>query len=250
MEINKQLFEDVLSRKLKGTFVLRCGEKCFSSELGRNYNHFSFTHPYMIGIGSYTAEGKFREDGAKCNFDIVDFISDTNMKENELTIEIPDGKIVNWDESKKQNKLVLKDKQLTYKDICGALYKDKIVYYTDMNGGIDNMPFSELTEDTPYDSNNATIEHQLECILAKNQLANVAMFLNNGWAPNYDKEDYGWFIYYHEYSNKLYFSVSDKFEYNNNVLFKSKELAQQAIEILGKEIVMRAVEPLGFVKTK
>ena len=167
------------------------------------------------------------------------------MKENELTIEIPDGKIVDWDESKKQNKLVLKDKQLSYEEVCKKLFKGG-QYYTDASGNIKKT----YVMGTITDPNNATIEHQLECLIAKNQLANVAMFLNNGWQPNEDKEDYGWFIYYHEYNNKLYFSVSDGFDYNNNVLFKTKELAQQAIEILGKEIVMRAVEPLGFVKTK
>ena len=38
MEINKQLFEDVLSGKLKGTFVLRNGDKYDSSKLYRNTN--------------------------------------------------------------------------------------------------------------------------------------------------------------------------------------------------------------------
>ena len=44
------------------------------------------------------------------------------METNELTIEIPDGKIVDWDESKKQNKIVLKDKQLAYSDACRKLF--------------------------------------------------------------------------------------------------------------------------------
>lgn len=36
MKINKQLFEDVLAGKLKGTFVLRSGETYFSDGLHRN----------------------------------------------------------------------------------------------------------------------------------------------------------------------------------------------------------------------
>ena len=51
------------------------------------------------------------------------------MKENELTIEIPEGKIVDWEESKKQNKIVLKDKQLTYEDVCKKLFKGGL-YFT------------------------------------------------------------------------------------------------------------------------
>ena len=246
MEINKQLFEDILSGKLKGTFVLRCGKKCFSSELVRNYNYFSFTHPYMLDYRPYTPKGMFSINDNKYENDIVDFIPDMNMKKNELTIEIPDGKIVDWDESKKQNKLVLKDKQLTYEDICEKLFENEEYFYT--NGGGDIHPSNSFT--SYYRPNNATTKHQLECILAKNKLANVAMFLNNGWAPNNDKKDYGWFVYYNGHDNKFDFSDAVEFCYDNNVLFKTEELAQQAIEILGKEIVMRAVEPLGFVKTK
>ena len=44
------------------------------------------------------------------------------METKEQTIEIPNGKIVDWDESKKQNKIVLKDKQLTYGDIRNKIY--------------------------------------------------------------------------------------------------------------------------------
>ena len=33
------------------------------------------------------------------------------MKEKKLTIKIPEGQEIDWDESKKQNKIVLKDKQ-------------------------------------------------------------------------------------------------------------------------------------------
>lgn len=87
MEINKQLFEDVLSGKLKGTFVMRNGNTYFSSILRRNYNKFRETHPYAINHLSYTPEGRYSED-ATGMLDIADFIPDTDMKENELTIEI------------------------------------------------------------------------------------------------------------------------------------------------------------------
>ena len=246
MKINKQLFEDVLLGKLKGTFVLRCGKKCFSSELARNYNHFSFTHPYMLDYRSYTPKGMYSINDNKYEIDIVDFIPDINMKKNELTIEIPEGKIVDWDESKKQNKLVLKDKQLTYKDICGALYKDKIVYYTDVNGGIVNMPFSEMTEDTLCDLNNASTKHQLECILAKNKLANVAKYLNGEWKPY--KTDLGhfdaWVLFATPDKDFIRYSKITDCTHNSNILFRSPELAKQAVEILGEETIKLALEPL------
>ena len=245
MKINKQLFEDVLSGKLKGTFVSREKRHYSSSLLRRNYDRWSTTHPYCVNGMSYSPNGFFRVEITSGPLDIIDFIPDTNTKENELTIEIPNGKIVDWDESKKQNKIVLKDKRLTYEDVCIALYNGKMVYYTDAKGNINSIPFSKLDEDNPYNSNNAFTKHQLECILAKNMLANVAKYLNNGWRPNNNEEKYGWFIYYNGNCNEFEFSKANGFAYDSNVFFKSKELAQQAIEILGEETVKLALEPLG-----
>ena len=105
------------------------------------------------------------------------------MKENELTIEIPDGKTVDWEESKRQNKIVLKDKRLTYDDVCKKLFENKDIFYTNVAGDIESTSFLD-TADWLYDKNNATTAHQLECILAKNKLANVAKYLNNGWKPS------------------------------------------------------------------
>ena len=96
------------------------------------------------------------------------------------------------------------------------------------------------------ESTNAATTHQLECILAKNMLANVARCLNGEWKPG--KTNLGHFDAYVLFCtpNKDYIGYAKIKDcaYNNNVLFKSKELAQQAIEILGKETVKLALEPL------
>ena len=253
MEINKQLFEDVLSGKLKGKFVFKNVHNIYGVALKPNHTCIQKALTdgfYIIRMPSLlfnvvNTDGKsvygctnhkgYSENDS--NYDIIDFIPDTNMKENELTIEIPNGKIVDWEESKRQNKIVLKDKEqlLAYEEICDKL-----------DGMIDIPLF-----DTPSEDGNALVanEHQLECLLAKNKLANVAMFLNNGWQPEEGKEN-GWFIFYNERIHGLVFEEASEYCYDCNVFFKSKELAQQAVEILGKEIVMRAVEPLGFVKSK
>lgn len=165
------------------------------------------------------------------------------MKENELTIEIPNGKIVDWDESKKQNKIVLKDKQLTYSDICKKLFKDN-VYYTNVNGGI----IPGVVGRYIADPNNATTEHQLECILAKNKLANVAKYLNGEWEPY--KTDLGhfdaWVLFATPNKDFVGYSKITDCAHNSNVLFRSPELAKQAVKILGEETVKLALEPLGI----
>jgi len=242
MEINKQLFEDVLSGKLQGTFVLRNGQSIKSNTLKRSN---SDTFPYEIIIkydnqttdyGTYKSNGDF-ESCSTSYFDIIDFIPYTDMKQNELTIEIPNDKIIDWDESKKQNKIVLKDKQLTYKDVCEKLFKDD--HYTIAWEGYPIECCSAI-----YNASNATTKHQLECILAKNKLANVAKYLNDGWKPDCHNRNFGYFLC--KLPIEIEIIQRDNYKFNNNVIFKSKEIAQQAIEILGEETIKLALEPLGI----
>ena len=93
--------------------------------------------------------------------------------------------------------------------------------------------------------NNATTKYQIKCILAKNKLANVAVYLNNGWKPNLES-DYGYGIALSWYNGELiidHCAVLCMFS-SGKVIFKSKELAQKAIEILGREEVKLALQPL------
>lgn len=158
---------------------------------------------------------------------------------NKIEIEIPNDKEIDWEASAKQKQIVFKDKQLTYEDVCAKLFA-KGHYYTDGCGDINFVNWENNC------SNNASTKHQLECILAKNKLANVARYLNGNWEPG--KTDLGHFDAYVLFCtpNKDYIGyvkIKDC-AYNSNVLFKSQELAKQAIEILGKETIKLALEPL------
>lgn len=159
---------------------------------------------------------------------------------NKIEIEIPVGKEVDWEASAKQKQIVLKDKQLTYENICNKLFKAGH-YYIDENG---NLRLNTTSANTS--PNNATTKHQLECLLAKNKLANVAKYLNNGWEPS--KTDSGHFDAYVLYvtpnRNYIGYIKINNCAHNSNVLFKSMVLAQQAIEILGEETIKLALEPL------
>ena len=242
MEINKQLFENVLAGKLKGTFVLRNGFKCNSDELSRcKSDGCNNTYLYCLNEYSYTQFGYYFDSNIrKSNVDIIDFIPDTDMKEGELTVEIPKGKIVDWDESKKQNRIVFKDKQLTYDDICEKLFKDD--HYIIAYEGTPIKGCSAI-----YNASNSTTEHQLDCILAKNKLVNVAKYLNDEWKPIYATSV--WIIVWDCYLGYHATSIqvgSTAFKCYGLVIFKSEELAQQAIEILGEETIKLALEPLGI----
>ena len=244
MEINKQLFEDVLSGKLEGTFVLRNRDKLNSSLLLCSGNIDN--RVYAIGTDKYYIyydDGAVRTYPYKPSLDIIDFIPETNMKENKLTIEIPEGKIVDWKESEKQNKIVLKDKQLTYEGVCKKLFNGE-TYYTNTNGKICSADITQYVNDP----NNATTKHQLECILAKNKLANVAKYLNGNWEPY--KTDLGhfdaWVLFATPDKDFVGYSKITDCAHNSNVLFRSPELAKQAVKILGEETVKLALEPLGI----
>ena len=158
---------------------------------------------------------------------------------NKLEIEIPVGKEVDWEASAKQKQIVLKDKQLTYKDICKKLFEDGH-YYTDEDG---ELCFNGTGANTC--PNNAATKHQLECLLAKNQLANVAKYLNDGWEPIHGTS--AWIIecnFHSKYYAGPIIVGSVAFDYYGLVIFKSSELAEQAIKILGEETVKLALEPL------
>jgi hypothetical protein len=154
-----------------------------------------------------------------------------------LEIEIPNDKEIDWEASAKQKQIVLKDKQLTYEDVCESLF-DKGHYYTDGNG---NILFVNWTNECP---NNASTQHQLECILAKNKLANVARYLNGEWTKKEQEESPNWVIFFNALLNQIIIQKTSLYSEQTNVLFKYKELAQQAIEILGEDTIKLALEPL------
>lgn len=156
---------------------------------------------------------------------------------NKIEIEIPVDKEVDWEASAKQKQIVLKDKQLTYEDVCDELFT-KEHYCTDINGDI--QLFTGLANDCP---NNASTKHQLECILAKNKLANVARFLNGDWRPTLDET---WYWLSVNISNVVIVdSWPNRYSSNTGkIYFKSSELAKQAIEILGEETIRLALESL------
>lgn len=158
---------------------------------------------------------------------------------NKIEIEIPNNKEIDWEASAKQKQIVFKDKQLTYENMCKELFKNGYCYadpYEILANGI-NMDMT----DSPL---NATTQHQLECILAKNKLANCAVYLNNGWKPNL-RQDYGCCLAIDCYDRLIIEGCALLCTHSaGKIMFKSEELARQAIEILGEETIKLALEPL------
>ena len=161
---------------------------------------------------------------------------------NKLKIEVPEGYEIDWKESKKQETIVFKKKQLTYEDVCEKLFEKSIAYYTDGVGVIHTFdPKYPILLKSP---NNATSEHQLKCLLAKNKLANIARYLNGDW--EWDRNGYTIINKYHPENKASCLNVIEYkcFSQKANVFFKTQALAEQAIDILGEETIKLALTPL------
>ena len=94
--------------------------------------------------------------------------------------------------------------------------------------------------------NCAKTEHQLECILAKNQLANIAVYFNDGWKPTVG-DSYTTLEYF--YKSKDVLAVPNVWYGESSyeqIIFHNEEDAWKAIKILGEETVKLALEPLGI----
>lgn len=141
--------------------------------------------------------------------------------------EIKDGKII----------LVEKEKKLTYEDVVDKIFPNGAYhYYIQADCKISLTPNSPSSRKLP---NDALSEKQLQKLLAINMLMNVAKYLNNGWQPDWDN--------YSE--SKYYITIyEDKIAVEDvnsvcciEIYFKSKELAEQAIEILGEDTIKLAL---------
>lgn len=139
--------------------------------------------------------------------------------------EIKDGKII----------LVEKDKKLTYEDIAKELFADKKGFYITTHA----IEEGNIIECFAKDSNNCTSRKQAEKLLAINKLMNVAKYFNEDWQPDWDyRHEKKYYIYIE--NEQIRICYTDTVQYNN-IYFKSMNLVQQAIEILGEETIKLAL---------
>lgn len=184
MEINKQLFEDVLSGKLKGTFVLRNKSTLHSSNLrkiaGTKYQ-------YVLCGNLYTSEGMFIFNNKTHPLNIEDFIPETNMKENELKITIPEGQEIDWQESVKQEKIVFKKKDTkprSWEEYCNN-FSGELFYFSNRNS-IESVVTSDGMSYTAKDY--LPSKELAEAFLAMMQLMSLRQAWIGDWKPDWRSE--------------------------------------------------------------
>lgn len=148
------------------------------------------------------------------------------MEAKELKVQVPEGYEIDKENSTFECiKFKPIKKDITYKDVCNAILKNKTNYYIDTSGRIEDS----ILDTNAYDKNNTTNKKQLERLLALNQLLNIAEYYNTlhtGIIKNNS------IIY--DGANRVYSvsQVSTTYICGIKVVFNRKEDAQAVIDNL------------------
>lgn len=158
------------------------------------------------------------------------------MENKEIQIIPPEGYEVDKEKSTFE-KIVFKkvEEKLTYKKVADKLFQYKNHYFIDNGGSI-----IEASIDWQCPNVAPTI-NQLERLLAINKLMSVAYYLNDGWKPDWNNRSQEKFFIFYIKKNKTFKVEANTVVNYGVVYFKSKELAEKAIEILGEETVKLAL---------
>ena len=152
------------------------------------------------------------------------------------TITLQDGtEVIISQESYDALAQAVKPKELTYKKVAKKLFKEGTTYGINAWGEVQKW---EGVGDNYVDANNAVSENQCKQLLALNVLHNVAYYLNEGWVPDWSdtKQKKYWIVRDGE-MNRIEVISNISMHHVGGVYFKSEELAQRAIAILGEKAI-------------
>lgn len=119
----------------------------------------------------------------------------------------------------------------SYNAIANNLFNGKRTYF---NSRSDIDSYTDKNGQFVFDLDNCVTEAQCKRLLAFNKLQNIAKFLNDGWTPNFFDSSRKYFIWLAGITNKYTVGYNTNFN-EGSVYFKSEELANKAINIMGKE---------------
>lgn len=157
-------------------------------------------------------------------------------KEVDINSLIPEGYEIDKENSTLEC-IKFKKKKLTYEDVANKLFSYNKAYYL-LGDKIESI--SPTYHSCYLGADNCTSVKQAMKLAAINKLLNVAKYLNKGWKPNWDDEkEYKWTIHNIERSG-VYYCITSAIQ-ESIVYFKTKELAQQAVEILGEDTIKLAL---------
>lgn len=117
---------------------------------------------------------------------------------------------------------------ITYDEVLKELYYGKTAFWV----GSTRISYAITNKNSYNDINNCASEAQCKRMVAFNKLQNIAKYLNKGWKPDFCNTEKKWAIikYVEGFSPKYIMITNDA-----NVYFKSKDLANEAIRLMGEE---------------
>lgn len=158
------------------------------------------------------------------------------MDTKEIKITVPEGYEIDKENSTFEC-IKFKKKGLTYDEICKNLTDAGKGFYYASSGAI-------LLDDRPHYNSFWAIGSpsykQVRQLVAVNKLMNVAKYLNKkplDWDNPYRNK---WYIYYNHDSHTLCYGTNQSYM-AATVYFDALEHAQQAVEILGGDVVKCAL---------
>jgi hypothetical protein len=118
---------------------------------------------------------------------------------------------------------------ITYEDVLKELFLNKNAYWVN---GKDDIRKGKQDDVCYKDAINCTALAQVKRLVAFNKLQNIAKYLNGDWKPDFDGDHENWCII-KEDNNSI--TLYTRVQNTASVYFKSAKLANEAIEIMGKE---------------
>ena len=117
---------------------------------------------------------------------------------------------------------------ITYDDICKKLFLHKRTYWV-YDKKIENNVSGYITYN---DLSNCASMAQAKRLAAFNKLQNIAKYLNKGWEPDFRSPEKKWCIVKdgESFSTQYNQAINDA-----SIYFKNKDLANEAIRLMGKE---------------
>lgn len=143
-----------------------------------------------------------RNDGANVKFEEV---KDMEIKDNQLTINIPDGMEMDVENSDLESGVIK--------------FKKKELRYEDIEDSLDIKTFL-----IPISVNNSSK------IKAIDKLIDIAEFYNGNWKPDWSNNKEGKFYISYNFIHKAYFVIEDNSNNVGTIVFKHKEDAQAVID--------------------
>ena len=207
MENFKEIAEKCLAGEFSGTFVLRNGDKCISSNFKKDQSLLT-SFRYLEHFHYSDCGHCYMSTGRKFKFDIIDFIPD-NMQE-QIKIDIPEGKVPVMEQTESGVVITWKEKELTYSEIYESLWKSgKLIHHitnTDENAVNDSF------------------------IIKVNVLRKLTNIRNYFGKP--DENEKGWIIE----QGGIRRTAIESHYYSYHIIFAEREHAEQAIKMLGDEL--------------